>query len=61
MFVHLRMDAPLQGDTGGHTGAAPTNLHQTPLPRNHPHLSPSASTSPTTSIRNNGRFAATPK
>ena len=21
------MDAPLQGDTGGHTGAAPTNLH----------------------------------
>ncbi|WP_155812940.1 hypothetical protein [Segatella oulorum] len=22
------MDAPLQGDTGGHTGAAPTNLHQ---------------------------------
>ena len=23
------MDAPLQGDTGGHTGAAPTNLHQT--------------------------------
>ena len=23
------MDAPLQGDTGGHTGTAPTNLHQT--------------------------------
>ena len=23
------MDAPLQGDTGGHTGAAPTHLHQT--------------------------------
>ena len=21
------MDAPLQGDTGGHTGTAPTNLH----------------------------------
>ena len=21
------MDAPLQGDTGGHTGAAPTKLH----------------------------------
>ena len=55
------MDAPLQGDTGGHTGAAPTNLHQTPLPRNHPHLSPSASTSPATSIRNDGRFAAAPK
>ena len=30
------MDAPLQGDTGGHTGTAPTPLHQTtrgvPLP-----------------------------
>ena len=26
---NLTMDAPLQGDTGGHTGAAPTNLHQT--------------------------------
>ena len=25
----LTMDAPLQGDSGGHTGAAPTNLHQT--------------------------------
>ena len=23
----LTMDAPLQGDTGGHTGTAPTNLH----------------------------------
>ena len=23
----LTMDAPLQGDTGGHTGAAPTHLH----------------------------------
>ena len=23
------MDAPLWGDTGGHTGTAPTNLHQT--------------------------------
>ena len=23
------MDAPLQGDTGGHTGTAPTRLHQT--------------------------------
>ena len=31
----LSMDAPLQGDTGGHTGTAPTNLHQTPLPRNY--------------------------
>ena len=28
----LTMDAPLQGDTGGHTGTAPTSLHQTPLP-----------------------------
>ncbi|WP_159442848.1 hypothetical protein [Segatella oulorum] len=27
------MDAPLQGDTGGHTGAAPTNLHHI-FPRN---------------------------
>ena len=25
----LTMDSPLQGDTGGHTGAAPTHLHQT--------------------------------
>ncbi|WP_315254130.1 hypothetical protein, partial [Segatella oulorum] len=62
-------------DTGGHTGAAPTNLHQTPLPRNLPRfcppanyspayiscVCPAASTSPTTSIRNDGRFAATPK
>ena len=24
---YLTMDAPLQGDTGGHTGTAPTNLH----------------------------------
>ena len=32
----LTMDAPLQGDTGGHIGTAPTHLHQTmrgvPLP-----------------------------
>ena len=34
-FVHhvscrgITMYAPLQGDTGGHTGAAPTHLHQT--------------------------------
>ena len=34
MFVHLPMDAPSWGDTGGHTGTAPTNLHQTPLPHN---------------------------
>ena len=27
------MDAPLQGDTGGHTGTAPTNLHYI-FPRN---------------------------
>ena len=26
---NLTTDAPLQGDTGGHTGAAPTNPHQT--------------------------------
>ena len=26
---NLTMDALLQGDTGGHTGAAPTHLHQT--------------------------------
>ena len=24
---YLTMDAPLQGDTGGHTGTAPTHLH----------------------------------
>ena len=44
----LPMDAPLQGDTGGHTGTAPTNLHQTPLPRNLFAFCPSASTSPAT-------------
>ena len=38
----LTMDAPLQGDTGGHTGTAPTSLHQTPLPRNLPRFCPSA-------------------
>ena len=37
----LTMDAPLQGDTGGHTGAAPTNLRYTftcnpPNDINHP-------------------------
>ena len=32
MFVYLPMDAPSWGDTGGHIGAAPTNLHQIPLP-----------------------------
>ena len=26
---NLTMDAPLQGDTGGHIGTAPTHLHQT--------------------------------
>ena len=30
---NLTMDAPLQGDTGGHTGTAPTNLHHI-FPRN---------------------------
>ena len=35
----LTMDAPLWGDTGGHTGAVPTNLHQTLLPRNLFHFS----------------------
>ena len=34
------MDAPLQGDTGGHTGAAPTKLHHTflhhSIKRHHP-------------------------
>ena len=29
----LTMDAPLRGDTGGHTGAAPTHLHHI-FPRN---------------------------
>ena len=33
MHEDLTMDAPLQGDTGGHTGTAPTNLHHI-LPRN---------------------------
>ena len=42
------MDAPSWGDTGGHTGAAPTNLHQIPLPVIISCVCPSASTSPTT-------------
>ena len=29
MHEDLTMDAPLQGDTGGHAGTAPTNLHHT--------------------------------
>ena len=44
----LSMDAPLQGDAGGHTGAAPTSLHQIPLPRNLPRFSPSAEPLPAT-------------
>ena len=44
----LTMDAPLQGDTVGHTGAAPTSLHQTPLPRNLHRFSPSAEPLPVT-------------
>ena len=36
----LTMDAPLQGDTGGHTGTAPTKLHHTflhhSIKRHHP-------------------------
>ncbi|WP_315321126.1 hypothetical protein [Segatella oulorum] len=55
------MDAPSWGDAVGHTGTDPTNLHQTLLPRNLPHFCPSANCSPATSIRNDGRFAATPK
>ena len=31
MHEDLTMDAPLQGDTGGHTGTAPTKLHYTHL------------------------------
>ena len=27
------MDAPLQGDTGGHTGTAPTISHVAPCPK----------------------------
>ena len=44
----LTMDAPLQGDAGGHTGTAPTNLHQTPLPCNLPRFCPSAEPLPAT-------------
>ena len=36
------MDAPSWGDTGGHTGTAPTNLHQIPLPVTFSRFSPSA-------------------
>ena len=42
------MDAPSWGDTGGHTGAAPTNLHQIPLPAIISCVCPSANTSPAT-------------
>ena len=38
----LSMDAPSWGDTGGHAGAAPTNLHQIPLPAIISCFSPSA-------------------
>ena len=47
----LSMDAPSWGDTGGHTGSAPTNLHQPLLPRNLFHFSPSANCSPATFSR----------
>ena len=40
MRGNLTMDAPLWGDTGGHTGTAPTKLHHTHLhhsiKRHHP-------------------------
>ena len=40
MHEDLTMDAPLQGDTGGHTGTAPTNLHHAflhhSIKRHHP-------------------------
>jgi len=40
MHEDLTMDAPLQGDTGGHTGTAPTKLHHTflhhSIKRHHP-------------------------
>ena len=45
------MDAPSWGDTGGHIGTAPTNLHQTPLPRNLPRFNPSAEPLPATFSR----------
>ena len=35
MHEDLTMDAPLQGDTGGHTGTAPTKLHHA-FPSNSP-------------------------
>ena len=44
----LTIDAPLQGDTGGHTGTAPTNLHQTPLPAIISCVCPSANRLPPT-------------
>ena len=46
MHIRYRWDAPLQGDTGGHIGTAPTSLYQTPLPRNLPQFSSSGNTSP---------------
>ena len=40
MHEDLTVDAPLQGDTGGHTGTAPTKLHHAflhhSIKRNHP-------------------------
>ena len=47
---NLTMDAPLWGDTGGHTGTAPTHLHHI-LPRNPTQTKSTvyAQSSPTTS------------
>ena len=44
----LWMETPLRGRSGGHTGAAPTNLHRTPLPRNLHRFCPSAEPLPAT-------------
>ena len=33
VFIHLRMETPLRGRSGGHTGAAPTISHVAPCPK----------------------------
>ena len=53
------MDAPLQGDTGGHTGTAPTKLHHTHLHHSIKRHHPSTCNPPITN-RHFGRVPAIP-
>ena len=56
MHEGLTMDAPSQGDTGGHTGTAPTHLHHTHLHHSIKRHHPSTCNPPIT----NGHFARVP-